>query len=191
MQDWWDTLGSMEHVYWIIALIGTLLLLVVMVTTFMGGGDADMDHVDAGIDADTGIGMQFFTFKNLVGFLTMFAWSGLACIRSGLPNVFTVLISLACGVLMMFIMAWLFKMISKQSESGTLQIKNAVNKVGEVYTTIKKSRGGMGKVQVEVQGSLRELEAMTDDAEDLVQGNIVRVVSVVSGELLLVEKFKN
>ena len=183
-------MGSMEHVYWILALISTVLLLVIVATTFMGGGDADLDHVDTGVETDTGIGLQFFTFKNLVGFITMFAWSGLACMRSGLPNIVTVLISIVCGAAMMFVMAWLFKLINKQSESGTMQMKNAIGKVGEVYLTVGKSRSSMGKIQVEVQGSLRELEALTDEDSDLTQGNVVKVIEVISGDKLLVEKLK-
>ncbi len=188
MQEWWDTINTLEQVYWIIALVSTVLLLVIVVMTFIGGTDADMGHVDVDVDADTGIGFQFFTLKNLVGFLTMFAWSGLACIRGGQPSFVVLLVSIVCGLIMMYLMAQLFKMINKQSESGTLQMKNAIGQVGEVYLTIGKSRSNIGKIQIKVQGSLRELDALTDESTDLVQGNMVKVKSLVSDEILLVEK---
>ena len=49
-------------------------------------------------------------------------------------------------------------------------------------------RSKMGKVQIKVQGSLRELEAITDEEEDLKTGTIVKVTEIVSAEILLVEK---
>ena len=80
--------------------------------------------------------------------------------------------------------------MSKQQESGTLQIKNAIGQVGEVYMTIGANRSEIGKIHIKVQGSLRELDAISDEEEKLVHGNVVKVIEVISGELLLVEKLK-
>lgn len=190
MQDWWSAMSSIEHVYWIIALISGILFLVVLIGTFIGGTDVDMDAVDMDVDSDTGIGFQFFTFKNMVGFFTLFAWSGIACINSGYSNTLTIIISIVCGLAMMLLMGWLFYFMSKQTESGTLKVTNAIGKIGEVYLTIGKERSSIGKVHIKVQGALRELDAVTDDDEDLIHGNVVQVVNIVSDELLLVEKLK-
>lgn len=191
MEEWWAAMSQLEHVYWISAFVSSILFLVVLIGTIIGGGaDADMDAVDVDVEADTGIGFQFLTFKNLVGFFTVFSWSGIASINAGLSNGITIVISLVCGLAMMFIMAWLFLFMAKQAESGTLQIKNAIGQIGEVYMTVEKNRGAYGKVHIKVQGSLRELDAITDEDEDLTQGNVVKVLEVVSGELLLVEKLK-
>lgn len=190
MEDWWGNLSQIEHVYWIIALIASILFVVVLVGTIIGGVDADVDGVDADVEADTGIGFQFLTFKNVVGFFTVFSWAGLACINSGYSNTITLTVSFLCGLAMMFILAWLFKFMANQAESGTLNIKNAIGQIGEVYITVGKERSSMGKIQIKVQGSLRELEAITDEKEDLVQGNVIKVLEVVSGELLLIEKLK-
>jgi membrane protein implicated in regulation of membrane protease activity len=190
MEEWWGAMSQLEHVYWISALVSSILFLVVLVGTIVGGVDADMDAVDADIEADTGIGFQFLTFKNLVGFFTVFSWAGIACINAGYSNTITIIVSLVCGLAMMFLMAWAFLFMAKQAESGTLQVNNAIGKIGEVYMTVEKNRGAYGKVHIKVQGSLRELDAITDEEEDLTQGNVVKVLEVVSGELLLVEKLK-
>lgn len=191
MEEWWGAMSQFEQVYWIIAMVSGVFFLIVLVGTIAGAGaDTDMDNVDVDVEADGGIGFQFLTFKNLVGFFTVFAWSGLACIHAGMTMTITLVVSLVCGLAMMFIMAWLFMFMARQAESGTLQIKNAVGSVGEVYLTIGKQRSSMGKIQIKVQGSLRELEAITDEEVDLTQGNMVKVLEVISGELLLVEKLK-
>ena len=189
MEEWWGAMTQLEHVYWIIALIGSLVLLVVFTMTLFGG-DTDMDGVDADIEADGGIGFQFISFKNLVGFFTVFGWAGISSLNAGLSNGVSLLIASVCGLIMMFIMGWLFYLMMKQAESGTLQIKNAVGQIGEVYITVGSERSSIGKIQIKVQGSLRELEALTDDTEDLTQGNVVKVLEVISGELLLIEKLK-
>ena len=190
MEDWWGAMTQLEHVYWIIALIASLIFMVLFLGTIIGGVDADMDGVDADIEADGGIGFQFLTVKNVTGFFTVFAWAGIASINSGYSSTITIVISLIAGLIMMFVMAWLFAFMAKQAESGTLLIKNAIGQIGEVYITVGKNRSTIGKIQIKVQGSLRELEALTDDEEDLVQGNVIKVTEIVSGELLLVEKLK-
>ncbi len=192
MTEWWEALAQIEKVYWGIALVASLFFVIVAIGTFIGGFDADvdMDAVDVDIDGDTGIGFQFFSFKNMIGFFTLFAWSGLASINAGNSHTVTLVISSICGLAMMFLMAWLFFFMSKMAESGTLKISNAIGSVGEVYITIGKDRSSSGKIQIKVQGSLRELDAISDEEVDLVQGNMVKVTEVISGELLLVEKLK-
>ena len=58
-------------------------------------------------------------------------------------------------------MATLFYYLGKLQSSGTLKLKNALNQVGEVYLTIGANRSKIGKVSITVQGTLRELEALT------------------------------
>ena len=49
-------------------------------------------------------------------------------------------------------------------------MKNALNSIGEVYLTVGANRSRTGKIQIKIQGALRELEALTDYNEDLKQG---------------------
>ena len=70
--------------------------------------------------------------------------------------------------------------------SGTLQVKNAINQIGETYLRIPAKRMGIGKIHVQVQGRLMELDAMTDDAEDISTGRPVHVVNILNNQILLV-----
>ena len=85
-------------------------------------------------------------------------------------------------------MASLFYFMSKLAESGTLNMKNAVGKLGEVYLVVPGNRGGMGKVQLNVQGSLRTLDAITDDTENISTSSIIEVLEVIDDQILLVKK---
>jgi hypothetical protein len=181
---WWDGLNSIQQIYWAIAIPFTLIFLIQTVLTFVGGEiDTDMD-----IDGDGDIGFQFFTIKNLVAFFTIFGWTGIACLDSGLSMIAVILSSLIAGLIMMSLMAAIFYFFSKLTASGTMNIQNAVGGVGEIYLTVRAKRGNIGKVSLMVQGSLRELEAITDDDEDLKNGMVINVKEVINGNLLLISK---
>jgi hypothetical protein len=189
MEEWFAALTLFEKIYWVVALIASAILIILLILTLLGGDAEDMDagDVDVDVEGDYGIGFQFLSFKNLMGFLTIFGWSGIACLDEGLSKGLTVLISIVCGLLMMFAMASLFYYLGKLQSSGTLRLKSALNQVGEVYLTIGAGRSKIGKVSITVQGTLRELEALTDEEKDLVLGNVVRVKDITENGLLIVE----
>ncbi|MCB0424062.1 MAG: hypothetical protein R2802_09550 [Flavobacteriaceae bacterium] len=187
MEQWFSELSSPEKIYWVIAGLSTFVFLIVLVTSFIGADTDNLGDVDADIDGDTGAGFQFFTFKNMVAFFTIFGWSGIASLDSGNSLVLTLIISISCGLIMMLIMSALFYYISKLSDSGTLKMENALNSIGEVYLTIGAKRSKIGKVHVRVQNSLRELEALTDHENDLPQGTVIKVIEVTANGLLIVE----
>ena len=181
MAEWFSNLEFLSQLYWLVAIIGSLIFSVVMVMAFAGG---EADDIDGDIEA----GFQFISFKNLVGFFTIFGWSGIACIDAGLSTALTIFISVICGLLMMVIMAALYFFISKLSDSGTLNYKNALDAVGEVYLPIGADRSKMGKVNVSVQGTMRELDALTDSLTPLKTGTIIKVVDVTSNGILIVDQ---
>jgi hypothetical protein len=190
ISSWWTALALPEKVYWIIAIPSTILLLIQVVMTLAGGEADDFDtdfdgDLDHGGDLDGGIGWQFFTYKNVLGFFTIFSWTGLGVLQIGLGLIFALIISIISGLIMMAIMATLFYYINKLHQSGTMIIEHAVGQTGEVYLRIPPSRQGHGKVQVQ-GSSLREMEAITDDEKELPTGSIAQVLEIVNNQILLV-----
>lgn len=192
MIEWFSSLELFPKIYWSIALVGSVIFLITIILSFLGGDASDdFGGVDSEIDADTGIGFQFITFKNLIGFFTLFGWSGVACIDAGLSMPLTIIISTICGLIMMVVMAAMFYYMKKLDHSGTLDYKNAVGKVGEVYLTIGANRSKMGKVHVRIQEALRELEALTDSETDLKSGSVIKVKAITENGILIVEQHKS
>lgn len=181
---WLLNLKGFELVLWCIALLFSFLFVIqIIISLFIGDSDGDFDD---GGDGGHGDATQFFTIRNMIAFFTMFGWSGLTAYKSGLSNAWVIVIAVASGVLMVAILVFLMTRASKLRQSGTLQMKNAVSQVGETYLRIPARRGGMGKIQVQVQGRLMELDAMTDDPEDIATGKPIKVVSTLNERILIV-----
>ena len=189
MQDFFEGMSVYDQVYWIVAIIGSFIFVILLIMTFLGG------DIDSGMAADGtefqaddgGVGFQFFTFKNLVAFFTIFGWTGIVCGSYNLSESAILIISIISGLLMMVVTSSLFYLMNRLAEDGTLKIKNAIGAIGEVYLPIGANRSKTGKVQIRVQGALRELEALTDEDITLATGTVVQVTEIVSAELLLVK----
>ena len=189
----WSETSMFEQIFWIIAIPATVIFLLLLILTVFGG-DADTD-VDTDIDGDLADGdsipFQFLSLKNIVAFFTVFGWSGIGFIQTGMASWLVIVLATLCGIVMMVMMATLFYFMSKLAESGTLKMKNAIGKLGEVYLVIPAKRGGMGKVQLNVQGSMRTLDAITDDEDSIPTSSIINVKDVIDDHILLVSKEGN
>ncbi len=187
LSSWWQAMTSFEKIFWAAALLFSLLFLIQLVLSFItGDGDTSMGDADEYISGDDGIGHQFFTIKNMIAFFTIFGWTGIACIKGGMGKGLTIVIAVLAGSVVVLIMAFLFRSMSKLKQSGTLQLKNAVGLIAETYLFVPAGRAGFGKVHIKVQGSLHELQAITDDEEQITTGKLVKVVEVINDSVLLV-----
>ncbi len=186
----WSELDLMSQVYWLITVPATVVFAFLLVLTIFSSDadtdvNTDLDHSFA--DGD-GIPFQMLSLKNIIGFFTMFGWSGLGFLSAGLAPFLVILFSFICGFLMMLAMATLFYFMSKLAESGNMNIRNAVGRTGDVYLTIPARREGMGKIQITVQGTLQTLDAITDDAEAIPTSAIIEVIGVINNQILLVKR---
>ena len=104
------------------AIPATLIFVVLLILT-IAGGDADTD-VDTDVDSDFADGdsipFQFISLKNIVAFFAVFGWSGIGFVNAGMSYWLVLILSFLCGLLMMFLMASLFYLMSRLVESGTL-----------------------------------------------------------------------
>lgn len=190
INTWWAGLTTIEQIYWVVTIPATLFFIIQIILTFVGGDvDNDLDgDVDHDIDHDHGIDFQFLTFKNMIAFFALFGWSGLASIDAGFSLALILILSTIAGLIMMVIMASIFYFMSKLSDSGTLNMQNAVGTTGKVYLSIPGKKAGTGKVQVKVQGTLRDLTAITEDPESIKTGSLIEVIDIVNESILLVKR---
>jgi len=190
-------LSTFEKFYWFLAVPATVFFLLMTIVTFagMGGaddidGDVDVDGSDMdGGDVDAGAlaGFHFFTVRNFIVFFMMFGWSGIAMIRSGAGTILTIGVSAAIGLVMMFVVSFLFLLIARMVHSGNVSITAVVGAQGSVYLTVPEKRSGTGKVTVVAQGKKIEYKAMTD-GETIKTGASVRVTGLINNETVRVER---
>lgn len=190
IETWWQAMDIAEKIYWCIAIPFSLVFIFQLIMTLIGGdfdSTASTGDADVAVDGDMGIGFQFISIKNLVGFFTIFSWTGIACSAAGIGTMLTIIISVAAGLLMMLIMALLIYYMGKLAEDGSMKLKNAIGKTATVYLNIPAQRASAGKVQLNFHG-FQTLDAVTDESEELKNGSMVKVVDVINNELLLVSK---
>jgi len=191
LSTWWDALSTLQKIHWAIALPSTLIFVIQLVMTLIGG-DTDNVDSDGGFDADgDGIddGMHILSVRSIMSFLMFYGWSGLAAIERGGMSWWGVSgISLLVGTVMMLFTAWLFFTLIKLQESGTMKLSNALGQQGEVYLTIPAKKQGEGKVQIIIQGSYKTLDAMTEDTEAIPTDSVIEVVEIINGVLVVKRK---
>ncbi|WP_065220341.1 MULTISPECIES: NfeD family protein [Butyricimonas] len=191
MEEWWNALGLFMQSVWCITLFASLVFIIQTILTFVG-----MD-ADGGMDVDMGSDMpgdgdagpfQLFTFRNFINFLLGFGWS-IISFQGVIQNQFIlILVAAVIGVLLVIAVMAIFRFMSRMEQSGTIQMANAVGCRGNVYLKIPANKRGEGKVQISIQGAIREFDAITL-GEELETGAPIQVVEVVNDSMLLVERF--
>lgn len=211
MIEWWTSLDTTMKVLWAITLSASLIFVIQTVMTFLGaadiggdfdintdtdfsgdipdldGGSADMGGTDIdGTSGHSGIGL--LSFRNLVNFCLGFGWTAVLLKSEISSGALLFTIATLVGVGLVAAVMLLFKWIAGMQQSGNIDVfKSAVDCVGKVYLTIPAERKGQGKVQITINNSVREYDAVTDGPA-LPTGADIKVVEVLNASTLLVEE---
>lgn len=193
MINWWNSLELTQQIFACIAIPSTLILLIQTILLLIGLGGTDGD-ADAELDADGDVdgdgcddGLALFSVRGIMSMLAVMGWSAMALLETPLPGFVSILISVALGVSMLFIMAYFMKLIYKLQNSGNIDLGNAVGKMAQVYIPIPPKGTGSGKVHLTVQEKYCEFGAITTAGTKIKTGSYVRVVSVDEMGMLVVE----
>ena len=194
---WWASLSLVMKVLWGVTLAASLIFIIQSILTFMGA-DADTDF---DVDVDTSLdgtdlsniegGSNLYTFRNFVNFILGFGWSAIL-LRESVSGAALILVSALIGIALVVAVMYLFKWLAGMQQSGNINLQQAAAGCeGKVYLTIPASRGGMGKVQITINGAVREYDAVTESDTVLKTGAPIRVVDAVDANTLLVEEINN
>lgn len=193
ISEWWTVLSDAQKVFWGISIVFSVLFLIQFVISLVGfdfDTDADFDTGGEGaISGESGIDGDFavFSVRSVIAFFTFFGWTGVLALSGGTGLFLAVIFAGLAGFLAMVLVAAMMYWFSRLTEVGNLDIRDAINKKGEVYVPIPAHKLGIGKVLIHLKGSTRELDAVTD-ADALPTGTAVRVAEIIDGEILLVER---
>lgn len=191
---WWDSLDLLMKVLWGITLSASLIFVIQSVLTFigLGGGDGGFDG-DFSTDfndlstLETDPGMNLYTFRNLVNFLLGFGWTAIL-LHDRLPLGWLMVLAVLVGLALVAVVMYLFKWLNGMQQSGNIDVfKSGVGCQGRVYLTIPAERKGEGQVQITINGSVREYNAVTD-GDEIKTGTPIKVVEVLNSNTLAVEE---
>ena len=195
---WWAELSPVMKLLWGVTLTATLIFVIQTVMTFLG---ADADGTDFNVDVDTSMdgadlsniegGSNLYTFRNLVNFFLGFGWAAILLQSSVKSTALLIFLSVLVGVGLVAAVMFLFKWLSSMQQSGNINVyKSAVGCQGKCYLVIPGERAGEGKVQITIQGAVREYNAVTD-GDTIKTGTPIKVIEAVDANTLLVEELNS
>jgi hypothetical protein len=169
-----DALFSGDSLFFSIpAVAGTVFFVFQLVLSFVGVADFDADlsvdstHLDAaGADPHHSTALfKLLSIQSIAAFLMGFGWGGLGGLRGARWEFGTAIISaLVGGVLMVWLLTWLLKIVHDLQSTGTISIRSALDAEGDVYVTIPPSGKGAGQVRVIIDNRQRTYNAISEDA---------------------------
>jgi len=202
MAEWWATLSVAMKVLWGVTLAASLIFIIQSVLTFIGadadstgldGGGFDSADMGGGMDAADGSdanvsgGSNLYTFRNLINFLLGFGWSVILLRDSIKPTAVLIFVAALVGLGLVAAVMYMFRLLSKMQQSGTINVyTQAVGCQGSTYLKIPGNRAGEGKVQITINGAVREYDAQTE-GDTIPTGTPIKVVEVINESTLLVE----
>ncbi|MEO6133046.1 MAG: hypothetical protein ABIQ02_14460 [Saprospiraceae bacterium] len=183
---WWEALSSAHQVFWFISIIFSVLFLMQFILLVIGfeANSGSFDH-----PGDVGAYEHEFSalsMRSIIAFFTFFGWTGVLSLNNHLSVWMSVVLSSLVGLTAMFIVAYMVFKFSQLEQSGTLNLYNALDQPGEVYLPIPGQGKGIGKVHLKVDGTVREVDAVTE-GDTLKTGTSIKVVEIMNGNILMVE----
>lgn len=187
--SWWKEMEGFDKIFWFIAILFSLLFIIQTIFSFAAGdNDQAYGDSDTATELDQGIGYEFLTIKNFIAFFTIFGWTGVALLQSNMNKTGIIGFAFLGGCVVVVMMFFIMRSMSNLKDSGTLKIENALGKTATVYLLIPSNRKGMGKITIDLQGTQRELNAVTDDGEDIATGSFVTVTGILNNNILKVSR---
>ncbi|MCM1054091.1 MAG: hypothetical protein NC394_01105 [Bacteroides sp.] len=216
--DWWNNLQLVEQILYCIAVPASLILIIQTVMMLLGLGEGgeginpsdtsglDVPDIDGSFDgdfsADADIDLsnhdisnpsdiadfRLLSVQSVIAFLCIFGWSGITAISNGMPEWAALVLAAVLGFAAMLLVAKIIQWSSKLAQNGTFNVKNLLGESGTVYIPIPSKGNGSGKINISCGERFLEFDAVTEENEALSTGAPVRVVDIISGSVLVVEK---
>ena len=189
----WINLNNIDpalKTFWLIAIFVSIIFLIQTIITFLGVDWSNNFNADFDGNLEYSYSpFQVFSFRNLINFLIIFSWSGIALYSTFSNLIIIIILSSIFGIFFIWIFFIMLQAIEKLSEDCTFDIKKTIGICGEVYLKIPKKYSGKGKILISYNGSIKELDAVTE-GEEILQQTLVKIIDIdLFG--VKVEKIKN
>ena len=196
----WGDMTAFQQTFLVIAIAATIIMIIMIIMMFIGMDDANSfegsaDDFDTDPNVDSfndepisGIsGLRILTIRGVLAFLSIGSWT-IYLLSDVLPSWGAILIGIAAGAVAAYLLAFALKQAMKLESSGNLNYHSAIGKIATIYIRVPAKRSGRGKVMINHQGKMIEVDALTDDKEDLLRNTEVVVTALEDDNTLLVKR---
>lgn len=195
---WWEALSNFQQTTFIIALSATIILLIFLILLLMGIGDESFDGSDSELDFDgydiyndeplsAFAGLRILSVRGVLSFLSIGGWTAFT-VEPSLGVWWSLLIGVIAGVVAAYLLAIAFRLSLRLESSGNINYEYAIGKTATVYIRVPKSKSGKGKVNLILQERLIEVDAVTEEDNDLLTNTIVEIVSLDDERTFIVKR---
>ena len=196
----WGNMTAFQQTFFVIAIVATVVMIVLIILMFVGMDEIDsfdgaVDDVEFDFDAInnepiSGIGgLRILSIRGVLAFLSIGGWTTYL-LSDALPEWVAALIGAIAGLIAAFLLAYALKQALRLESSGNLDYQSAIGKPAMIYIRVPADRKGHGKIILNHQGKMLEVDAITDENEDLVRNTKVIVEALEDENTLLVKKTK-
>lgn len=194
---WWSELTTFCQISFIVAVTSTAILGIYLFLVFTGidspTADNNANSGGANLYSDEptpGIfTLKIINFRSILVLFAVGAWVAYFFYPM-FGWVWTIVSAVLLGVGAAILVAWLYQKVMKLEPSDDKNYIGAIGKTAVVYIRVPKQRSGKGKVTVTLQDKQLEIDAITDELEDLVTNSFVHVVDLADDKTLIVSKAK-
>lgn len=171
--EWWNAMSGVEHIYYGIAIVFTVLFLIQLIITLIGlDPDLDMDLHD--FDG----GFSIISLRGIIAFGVFFGWGGVLALNMNFKTPQVLMLAFLAGFIAMVAVAYIFAQILKLQESGTVDLSEAIMQKADVYLSIPPGGHETGKISLSLKGKLMEFEAITFEDKVIKTGSVVQLIDV-------------
>lgn len=179
LTEWWDSLANIEQVFWSLALVSSLLLMILFVLSWFGveieESEKSNEKKKPGLES-----------KNVLLFFTYFSWAGVLLTILNVHLVSALIYATTFALFAIFVPTLIRKFTHTDRRPTLVKKTDVLSYTGRVLKTIPPHQNGYGKVTLVNQNGPFELDAVTTGGP-LDIGVPVRVVDVKENRVLIVE----
>lgn len=192
---WWDQLSLFQQIMFVLAVgtTGIMVLFIVLMLVGIDGdgglddlGDLDLDVINDEPLSSLG-GMRFITIRGFLAFTSVGGWVAFI-LADVVSSVLAALFGALAGVIAAYLLQLAFEATMKLESSGNIDYANAIGKRAVVYIRVPKNGTDKGKVVMTLQSRYVEIDAITEEDEDLLTNAQVEVVGTRNRTTLIVKK---
>lgn len=179
MTSWWTTLAWEKQAFWSLAIVSSILLGILFLTSLL-----DEEAEDPTFVSKQSLS-SWFDSRFILVFFTSMGWTGLIIYHNTFSLNRSVIWSSIIGLLTAVLIRWLDISGRRLRAKPNPSIGDVLS-TGEVLQSIPPHRNGFGKVQINDRRTHYTIDAITAGRE-IPRGAPVRVVDVIDDHVILVE----